>query len=87
MENTILSKLNCTEDALKFGKNASVEELQMLADLREMCIKEVVRLMEVDRKERSNEALNAAVLFATKAQFCREAIEVSKSQFRMFIYA
>lgn len=79
MENTILTKLNSTEDALKFGKNASRDDVELLKTLREMCGKEVKRLMKVNLKDPDNEeSLNLAMEFGVKAQFCREAIEVSK---------
>lgn len=74
---TILSQLKSTEDAIEFGKNASRDELQILESLREMCGEAVKRLMEQHSENDDDKTLEAAVMMGTKAQFCREALEVA----------
>ena len=72
---SILEKLNCTEDALELGKNATKEELQTLQTLRDECGNMVKRLMKVG----DNKSLNEAMKMGTKAQYCREALEAAQS--------
>ena len=78
MEKSILSQLNCTEDALKFSRNSSKDELRNLKILQEMCGKEVKRLMEQYGKTGDKETAKLAIKMGIKAQFCREAIEASE---------
>ena len=73
---SLLQKLNCTEDALELGKNATKDELKMLQVLRDECGNMVKRLMKVG----DNKSLDEAVKVGMKAQYCREALEVAKSE-------
>ena len=62
--------LNCTEDALKMGIELTKE--QALELLKERNILGHESIIKTD-----NQDLEEALKLATKAQFCREAIEVS----------
>jgi histidinol phosphatase-like enzyme len=73
---SLLEKLNCTEDALELGKNATKDEVQMLQSLRDECGNMVKSLVKVG----DNESLNEAMKIGMKAQYCREALEVAKSE-------
>lgn len=73
---SILQRLTCTEDALELGKNATKDELRMLQTLRDECGNMVKRLMKVGDKKSFKEAMEMGM----KAQYCREALEVAKSE-------
>ena len=75
---TILSQLKSTEDAVRFGKSATGDELVMLQSLRENCGRRVDRLMKLSLENPDDyKILDQAIIIATKAQLCREAIEAS----------
>ncbi|MBA7491615.1 hypothetical protein ES702_02183 [subsurface metagenome] len=57
-----------TEEALSFGLQASEEDREMLRRSRKMFLQDFDLAME-------REAFDQASIFATKAQFCREALE------------
>jgi len=57
-----------TQEAVKFGLQASGEERKMLLGLRTMFLRDFDLAMD-------REAFDQASIFATKAQFCREALE------------
>jgi len=69
MENRIPT-LKSTEDAHAFGKVASKKQLEKLQVLREIYSRAFDRLFKKD-------LLNPAIVLATKAQLCREAVESS----------
>lgn len=71
---SLLEQLNCTENALELGKNATKDEVRMLQTLRDECGKMVKHLVKLGDKK----SLNEAMKMGTKAQYYREAIEVSK---------
>jgi len=70
MENRIPT-LKSTNDAHAFGKVASPEQLKKLQLLREVYLRAFDRIIERPT------CWDAAAILATKAQLCREAIEVS----------
>jgi len=57
-----------TQEAVGFGLQASGEERKMLRDLRDVFLRDFNLAMD-------REAFDQASIFATKAQFCREALE------------
>jgi len=63
--------LNCTEDALKMGNRVN-QRSKALELLKERNILGHESIIKTD-----NQDLEEALKLATKAQFCREAIEVS----------
>ena len=60
-----------TQEAVRFGLRASEVERMMLASLR-------IRFMRKFEDAMSRNAFDQALIFATKAQFCREALEADK---------
>jgi len=60
-----------TQEAVGFGLQASESDRKMLSDLRIMFIRDFDDLM-------SRNAFDQASIFATKAQFCREALDAVK---------
>ena len=60
-----------TEDAMRFGKTANERQINLMANLRKYGIDKADKLMKLGD-------LDTAVIWATKAQFYREAIEAKE---------
>lgn len=66
----LLSKLKSTGDCIILAKTLTIEQAVELKRLRELCIISSDKWMD-------KEFWNITSLMATKAQFCREAIQFS----------
>lgn len=67
----LIDKIHNTEEALLMGENLSIEQATELLKERNLLGHESSMRCKIDD-------LNGAVILATKAQFCREAIQVSQ---------
>ena len=64
-----------TEEALAYGRTATTEDVEDLKKARSILLLQYKR---ISRKETTVENLNIMSILATRAQLCREALEVSK---------
>ncbi|MEA3339212.1 MAG: hypothetical protein U9R15_04535 [Chloroflexota bacterium] len=68
MNKQIELPFDCTESAIKYGREAKAEEIKKLAEF-----KETLRRKSEEAMKKND--LQKAMDWAVKAQFCREAIE------------
>lgn len=66
----ILAKLNSTPNCIKLGKHLLFDQAVELKRLREVCIVSSAKWLDMEYWDLSS-------IMATKAQFCREAIQFS----------
>jgi hypothetical protein len=76
----MIPNFKCTEEAVAFGRRATVEQVEALKDLQEMYSKKVNEIKS--ETERDLKTLDMQMIFATRAQFCREAIEGAQGRRR-----
>ena len=69
------TRFHSTEEAVKFGKTATTEDVEDLKKARSIYL---LRYKRLSRKKTTMENLNIMSSLATRAQFCREALEVSR---------
>lgn len=75
-----IPKFTSTQQAIEFGRNATVAEVQVIKNMRGMCLRMVERLnLDTDR---GMKVLDLQMEFATQAQFMREAIEAAQGRLR-----
>lgn len=67
-----------TIDAIKFGLKASVFERKRMSRLREHYLRHYAAATK-------REQMNLAIMFATQAQFCREALEAEAMEKQLYI--
>lgn len=75
-----IPEFTSSEQAIEFGRNATVAEVQVIKNIRGMCLRMVERL-KLD-KDRGIKVLDLQMKFATQAQFMREAIEAAQGKLR-----
>ena len=66
----IINKLKSTDDCARIGRSLTPDDIRELTNTRKTLITSVEKWQE-------EEAWDIAMIMATKAQFCREAIEHS----------
>lgn len=75
-----IPKFKSTEEAIEFGRNATVAEIDVVKNIRGMCLRMVDRL-KLD-EEMGLKVLDLQMEFATQAQFMREAIMAARGELR-----
>jgi hypothetical protein len=71
-----IPKFKSSQEAIEFGRNATVAEVDVIKNIRGMCLRMIERL-DIDIKN-DIKVLDLKMDFATQAQFMREAIEAAR---------
>lgn len=75
-----IPKFRSTEEAVLFGRSATVEEVRVIKNIRGVCLRMIERL-NLDEEMGIN-TLDLQMEFATQAQFMREAIMGARGELR-----
>lgn len=74
----MIPNMKSTQDAWKFGENATEEQVELMKRVRNVCLNQFENLFEAE--DDSDEILNLMSEIATQSQYMREAIEMSNHQ-------